>query len=230
LPAWIWFAVLVTGGLALWKLFALFPNALSSSMDQVYFWRLVLVLVVISAGVVSMRGARASEVLRNVAAWCAVIGVLTLGYTYRSELQDAGLRIRSELVPGYPVDTGSGTIALAASEDGGYHVVGTVNGVPVEFLVDTGASDIVLSPADASRAGLNVKALDYSRVFETAHGAGRGAAARVANLSVGPIVLSDVDVSVNQTAMRNSLLGMAFLKQMKSFTAESDRLILRWKN
>jgi len=226
---WLWLGLLGAGGLGLWKLSSLFPGALESSRDQEYFFRLLIVLVFVASGAVFTRSIRATELLRNIALWSGVIAVLVLGYSFRDELQAIGLRVRSELVPGYPVAIDANTLTLSAAEDGGFHVVGLVNGAPVEFLIDTGASDIVLNPADAARAGMDTKVLDYSRVFETAHGAGRGAPTRVASLSVGPIALSDVAVSVNETAMRNSLLGMAFLKRLESFEVRGNRLLLRWR-
>jgi aspartyl protease family protein len=225
----VWLALLAAGGFALWKLSALFPGALTSSLNQAYLVQLLAILVLVSSTVVFSRGMRVSEMLRNVALWSGVIAVLVLGYTYRSELQDVGLRVRSELVPGYPVATGSNSLALSAAEDGAYHVMGLVNGTRVEFIIDTGASDIVLSPADAARVGIDAKGLDFSHVFETAHGVGHGASARVESLSIGPIALSDVTVSVNQSGMSTSLLGMAFLKRLDSFEIRQNRLILRWR-
>jgi aspartyl protease family protein len=226
---WLWLGLLAGFGFLLWNLHALFPDAFASTLDDAYFFRMLAVLMVVSGAIVYAPAMRASEVFRNIALWTAIAGVLVLGYTFRSELEEIGLRVRSELVPGYPVSTAPDTIALSVAEDGGYHVMGLVDGTPVEFMVDTGASDIVLTPADAARIGLDPKLLDYSRGFETAHGIGRGASVRVASLAVGPIAFSDVDVSVNQTPMRNSLLGMAFLKRLDSFEVKGNRLLLRWR-
>jgi aspartyl protease family protein len=225
----LWLALLVAGGLGMWKLSVLFPAPADSGWDQAYLVRWIAILVFISGGAVFAREIRVSELLRNAALWSAVLAVLVLGYTYRVELQDIGLRVRSELVPGYPIATDPRTLILSAAEDGGYHVVGLVNGTPIEFLIDTGASDIVLSPADATRIGMDKKNLDFSHVFETAHGLGRGASSHVASLSIGPIALSDVAVSINQSEMRNSLLGMAFLNRLDSFEVERSRLVLRWR-
>jgi aspartyl protease family protein len=227
---WIWLGLLAAIGVSLLGLSSLFPGALGSSLDQAYFIQLLGFLVLVSTAVVYSRQIRVGEAIRNVVLWCAVIAVLVLGYVYRNELADAGSRIRSELIPAYAVNSGTHVISLAASEDGGYHIMGTVNGARVEFLVDTGASDIVLSPADAARAGIDVKTLDFSRQYETAHGVGNGASTHVKSLTAGPIMLSDIDVSVNQTGMRDSLLGMAFLRRLDAFSVERNRIVLRWKN
>lgn len=229
LRLWIWLVLLGGLAMALWNLSALFPGALSSSLDQVYFLRVVAVLVVVSSGVAVSGRLRFAEAMRNIALWCAILAMLGLGYTFRTELEDVGMRVLSELVPEYPVGRDARTVAVSAAEDGGFHIMGRANGFPVPFLVDTGASDIVLSPADAARIGIDPAKLDYSHVYETAHGLGRGAITRIARLEVGPLTLSDVDVAVNGTGMRESLLGMAFLRHLDSFSVEKGRLILRGK-
>jgi aspartyl protease family protein len=137
--------------------------------------------------------------------------------------------MRSALIPGYAVATEPGVLVLSESADGHFHVFGEVNGARVSFLIDTGASDIVLSPADARRAGIDIEALNFDRIYQTANGLGRGATATLDTLSIGPIALSDVRVSVNQAEMRQSLLGMTFLKRLAAFRIEGNRLYLHWR-
>jgi len=119
-------------------------------------------------------------------------------------------------------------MVLSESEGGSYFVYGTVNGTRVRFLIDTGASDIVLSPADAGRIGIDLDALKFDHHYETANGIGQGATYTVAQLSVGNIRFSDVPVSIDRTQMSSSLLGMTFLRRLKSFGFGERKLILRW--
>jgi aspartyl protease family protein len=119
-------------------------------------------------------------------------------------------------------------MTLTQSENGSYYVNGVVNGLPMHFLIDTGASDIVLSPDDARRIGIDVASLNYFHQFETAHGGGRGAPATVARLAVGSFVLNDVAVTVNQSPMSSSLLGLAFLDRLDSYEFRGRHLTLRW--
>jgi aspartyl protease family protein len=117
---------------------------------------------------------------------------------------------------------------VTESPGGSYLVYGKVNGTTVPFLIDTGASDIVLSPGDARRIGIDMDALSFDHVYETANGQGRGAPYQVASLQVGDIVFKDVSVSINDANMRTSLLGMSFLRRLKSFGFENHQLVLRW--
>jgi aspartyl protease family protein len=119
-------------------------------------------------------------------------------------------------------------MTIAASEDGSYYVDGTINGARAHFVIDTGATSIVLSPADAQRAGIDPATLDYSLPTETAHGTGFGASARVDRLVVGGIELDNVPVMVDKSPMSASLLGLAFLKRLDSFSVRDERLTLRW--
>ena len=160
--------------------------------------------------------------------WVAAGGVLIIGFSFQNELKELGLRLRSSLIPGYAVQTGPRELALSESEDGHFHVYGTINGTRVPFLVDTGASDIVLDPADAQRLGIDLGSLTFDRPFGSANGIGYGAKTVVGGLSVGPIAFTNVEVAINKTRMGSSLLGMAFLKRLKSYSVSGGKLVLRW--
>ena len=227
---YIWIAVVLAGALGLWKLSTLFPGALSSSWDQARFINLVGFFLILSASVIMGRRFRTRDTFRNIAIWCAVFAVLGIGYTFRGELAAIGDRVRGELIPSYAVATGPHAMTLTANEDGGFYVEGEVNGAPAHFMIDTGATEIVLSPADARHAGIDVAGLDYSRPSETANGAGWGAPAHLARLVVGNIELDDVPVTVNKAPMDSSLLGQAFLKRLESFEVRNGRLTLRWRS
>jgi aspartyl protease family protein len=222
--------LILAGGLALWEISRLFPEAISSDRDQVRLINLIGFLLLLSVGIVFGRRFTARDTFRNIALWCGVFAVLGLIFAYRDELQSVGNRIRSELVPGYPVATGAHEMTISASEDGGFFIEGEVNNAPAHFLIDTGATDIVLSPAAAERAGIDLAGLSYTSRFETAHGTGWGASTVLSRLVVGPIELHDVRVSINKSPMDSSLLGLAFLKQLESFEVRGGRLTLRWRS
>jgi clan AA aspartic protease (TIGR02281 family) len=117
---------------------------------------------------------------------------------------------------------------IEAGPGGHYVIEASVNGAPVTFLVDTGASDIVLTLDDARRIGLQPSALDYTQRFATANGEVRGAPVVLRELRIGQLRLFNVDASVNQAPLGISLLGMDFLEQLSSYEVERGRLILRW--
>jgi aspartyl protease family protein len=225
----IWLAALIGIALMIWKLDDLFPGRIDSDFDQAQLVKLVAILAVVSATVIFGRRIKFGLFVRYVLIWLGIATVPILGFTFQDEIKDVLLRVRSELIPGYPVTTDPTALVLYESPDGHFRVIGRVNGTPVTFLIDTGASGIVLSPSDAKRVGIDMNGLSFVRVYETANGLGRGAPFSLTSMSIGPIELSNVPASINQSDMRDSLLGMSFLKQMASFEIQGRKLTLRWR-
>jgi aspartyl protease family protein len=224
----IWLGLLVAVGLGVWWLSTLFPGQVDSDMDQAYLIRTIGILALVSGAVVFARRINVKETVRNIAIWIAITAVLIVVVSYRDELEDVAMRVRSELVPGYALESGEHEMVLTESEGGNFYIMGEANGVRVRFLIDTGASDTVLSPADAASLGIDVRALDFSKVYSTANGLGRGASYMLDELSVGPVAISPMPVSVNEAEMGSSLLGMTFLRRFRSFEIQGRRLILRY--
>jgi aspartyl protease family protein len=225
----IWIALVGAGAVGLWEMSRLFPDAITDSMDEAYFVRMLAVLVLVASGVVFSRRFSFRESARNIAIWMGIAAVLVLGYTYYPQLQDVADNARSELIPGYPVNISANEMVFSKDRNGDFLIIGSANTAQVKFLADTGASDIVLSPEDAQRAGIDTSKLSFDRTYETANGEGRGAAAMLDTLQIGDMKLFDVPVSINRAKMRTSLLGMAFLSRMKSFEFRDRKLTLRWR-
>jgi aspartyl protease family protein len=223
-------AIVLIVGAGVLVLLRLFPGRISTPTDWAFLFRGLALLVLVSSGLFSATRQTLKQTARNIAIWAAIAGVVVLGVTYQAEIGAVGQRVRSALVPSYAVSTATHQIALTQDIDGDFHVVGQVNGQPVTFLVDTGSSDMVLSPADAQRLGVDLKALDFNRAYETANGVGRGAPFNASSLTVGAIKLSNVPMSINQAPMATSLLGMSFLKRLDSFEVKGDQLILNWRS
>jgi aspartyl protease family protein len=101
-----------------------------------------------------------------------------------------------------------------------------VNGEPVRFVVDTGATQIVLSKSDARRVGLDVDDLVYLGRAYTANGEVRTAPVKLDTVSIGPIKDSNVRAVVNDGAMEGSLLGMEYLQRFSSVEIGGGKLIL----
>ncbi len=189
--------------------------------------RLFGVLALVSSGLARVRRVNLGATAKIVAGWAAIFLLAVTGYALRDDAGRVALKVRSALVPGYAVAESAHSLVVGRGEGDAFYVVGQVNGVPVRFMIDTGSTEIVLSPADAGRAGLHPTEAAFSRPTETANGIGYGAAATIDSLAVGPIRLTDVPVSINKAPMTTSLLGMPFLKRLDSFEVRGDQLFLR---
>src|SRR5262249_32343037 len=149
--------------LLFWALATRFPEVSLSDWDLAWAIRLAAVLALVSASLVFSRQFKAGEALRNIAIWAAVFAVLALGYTFQDAFAPIGARLTSAFAPGEPTADGARALVLTQAEDGAYYATGEVNGTRVRFAVDTGASDIVLSPQDARRVGIAVDTLSFDR-------------------------------------------------------------------
>jgi clan AA aspartic protease (TIGR02281 family) len=117
---------------------------------------------------------------------------------------------------------------IQAGAGGHFVVEAVVNGAPVTFLVDTGASHVVLTMEDAERVGFRPESLRFTERFASANGEVRAAPVVLRELRVGQFSVFDMPASVNEAPLRVSLLGMSFLRRLHGYGVEDGRLILRW--
>lgn len=164
--------------------------------------------------------------LRNAAGLVGLFLVLIGVYTFRYDAAWVAGRIMRELNPAGATTEADGTIALVLSDDGHYHARAMVNGVTINFMIDTGASGIVLAPYDAQRVGFNVAALNFSEETETANGIGRAAIIRLEELRIEHLAMRDLPARVNAAHMDDSLLGMEFLRRLNGWRVERGVLLL----
>jgi aspartyl protease family protein len=185
---------------------------------------------VLAAGLLAS-GQRFGQMARQAGIWLAVLIVLVIGYEYRFELQESVARVSSGLMPGAAITQTSenGDLSVTIQRRGRhFETTGTVNGSPQEFLVDTGASTIVLTEANARKAGIDPETLDYRIPVATANG--RTMAARISGIeiAIGGIVRPNMIALVAKDGQLSSnLLGMNFLDTLHSFEVQRDRMVLR---
>lgn len=131
-----------------------------------------------------------------------------------------------------PVEvTPSATMAQPAqvpkAADGHYWAEASVNGQRVKFLVDTGATAVALSPADALRLGFETSDLSFNYKVQTASGEARAAKVSLDTVSVAGARVDDVEAFVIEKGLETSLLGMTYLGRLDRFEATKTALILR---
>ncbi|MBC7178631.1 MAG: TIGR02281 family clan AA aspartic protease [Roseovarius sp.] len=133
--------------------------------------------------------------------------------------------IRQTVRPMQSVVSGD-RIELPRAPDGHYYLTAEVSGVLVRFVVDTGASQIVLSQSDAERIGIDTGALAYLGRAYTANGEVRTAPVRLESMTVGPVRHENLRAVVNEGDMGQSLLGMDYLQRFSSIEITGGRLVL----
>lgn len=120
--------------------------------------------------------------------------------------------------------SGGSRIVLSADSRGHFMTPGTINGRTVTFMLDTGATSIALSAADAQRIGL-----DFSKgrpvQIGTANGMTQGYRLRLQSVRVGDVEVYDIDAVVSQEPMPYVLLGNSFINRF-SMRRDADQMVL----
>lgn len=159
-----------------------------------------------------------SNGFRNALIWALIF----LGVTGVVSNWDA---ISRDFVPQQATMTDT-RIEVVKGRDNHFRLTLEINGVDVDFLVDTGASQVVLTQADAARIGFDPDALPYIQTAFTANGEVATSPVRLDTVRLGDITDTRVRASVNSGEMSSSLLGMSYLGRFDSIEIRQDRLIL----
>lgn len=174
--------------------------------------------VVAGYALLSMRGTL-GQGLRQAGLWLLLFLGVIAGYGLWSDIQGT-------VMPRQAVFAEAGRIEVPRAPDGHYYLTVAVNGAPVRFVVDTGATDLVLSRRDAERAGIDVAALAFAGSATTANGVVPTARIWLDTVAIGPLRDTRVAATVNGGEMQGSLLGMAYLERFAEVTFGGGRMVL----
>jgi aspartyl protease family protein len=179
---------------------------------------LAIILVALGGWALVEFRQRMGQALRMAMAWALIFLGVAAGYGLWTDIRNVALP--RQLV----TETGAIEVPLAA--DGHYYLTLEINGTTVPFMVDTGASGMVLSLADAERLGLDPDSLEFRGQAQTANGVVRTAMVTLPVVELGPFRTEGFRAFVNGGEMEGSLLGMDYLRLFRMEFADS-RLILR---
>jgi aspartyl protease family protein len=179
---------------------------------------LAIILVALGGWVLVEFRQRMGQALRMALAWGLIFVGIVAGYGLWSD-------IRQDILPMQEVAQ-DGAVEVPRAADGHYYLTLTINGTPVPFMVDTGASGMVLAGADAERLGLVPESLNFLGEAQTANGVVRTARVTLPTVELGPFRNEDFRAFVTEGDLEQSLLGMDYLGQFRMEFA-GDRLILR---
>ena len=120
------------------------------------------------------------------------------------------------------------TLAVAADYRGHYIVHPTVENYRVKMMVDTGASIVALTAADARALGIRRDASTRRMTLGTANGAVTGFQTTLREIRLGDIVVRNVEaVVLPEGALSISLLGNSFLGKLQGYEVQTGRMVLR---
>jgi len=183
----------------------------------------LLMAIMLVAGSLIVRRERFAKLATMALAWVAIFGAGFILFTFRDDLGYVAQRLKTEAT-GDPLVVGK-EVRIPMAIDGHFWVQGSLNGLPVKFLVDSGATMTTVGRDTAAKAGIAVSQ-DRNQIVRTGNGMLRVASGRAESLSVGPIERSDVGLHVAENDDLN-VLGMNYLSTLQRWGVEGRWLILQ---
>jgi aspartyl protease family protein len=221
-------------GLAIWLVVdgTWFAPTDPEARDLAGLGSLLLIILFVGAALLGRR-LRTGEVVRGVFGWAVVFLLVASAYSYRGELASVGGRLLSAFAPGVPIagrlvgDSEAASVVVIRGRSGQFAVRARIDGVPLTMLVDTGASFVTLTLADAAGVGIDVAGLGFTIPIRTANGVIRAAPVTIDRLLVGTIERQRVSALVAPPdSLTESLLGMSFLETLGGYSISGDQLRL----
>ena len=182
----------------------------------------------VATAIPSLFRGRFSAGLAALAVWGLSLFAILAGYAYRTELATVADRVMGVLIPGTVVATGPHQVTVFRRPDGQFVLDVGVGASRLAFVLDTGASSVVLRAEDAAKLRSPLRRRVYDGEVSTANGHTLAAETTLPAMAIGPIMEAGVPALVARPgALHENLLGMSFLNRLESFTVTRDRLVMQ---
>jgi aspartyl protease family protein len=177
----------------------------------------LILIVLLSSYLIAMRN-NLTKLFKSASVWVIIFSCFIAGYGVWQDL--------SKEQPVFYTNNGN-DIIINMRQDGHFHATVFVNNVEIEFLIDTGATHIVLSKEDAKKLDYDLSKLIFWGKSNTANGIVETAPVRLQSIKLGQFLDTNVLAYINQGMMKQSLLGMSFLNNFSSVEFRKETLTLR---
>lgn len=179
---------------------------------------LAMLLAALSGWIFAEFRGRMGQALRMALAWGFIVIGLMAGYGLWKD-------IRRDITPEQTIV--ANRIDVPRAEDGHFYITLTVDGIPLRFMADTGASNVVLRQKDAEILGIDTAKLAYLGTASTANGLTKTAQVSLENVRLGPVFDARLSASVNEGDLDISLLGMDYLQRFKIEMSDNLMVLTR---
>ncbi|MEP3224553.1 MAG: TIGR02281 family clan AA aspartic protease [Parasphingorhabdus sp.] len=166
------------------------------------------------------------EIVRSVLGWVAIFAIFIVIFSYQRELAGVWHRVTGELTGANDQVVSGSTLRIRQSADGHYWADAEVNGMPVRFLIDSGATTTALSLSTAQAADVEINEGGFPTYLNTANGTVEAQRGRISSLKVGPMIAKDLSIVVSEAFGDSNVIGMNFLSEMKSWRVEGQEMVL----
>jgi len=177
----------------------------------------IILIVLLSSYLIAMRN-NLTKLIKSAAVWVIIFAFFIAGYGVWQDLSNEQTILYSN---------SGNDIIINMKQDGHFHATVLVNNVEIEFLIDTGATHIVLSKEDAKKLDYDLSKLIFWGKSNTANGIVETAPIRLKSIQLDQFSDTNVLAYINQGSMKQSLLGMSFLNNFSSVEFRNEILTLR---
>jgi len=186
----------------------------------------ILILIILLIMGFSRKELPMKKIFEFTGLWIVFALVALILYSYRFEIIEIKDRVLSDLFPSKAINKNHKQLVLNISQDGHYYLNVKIKNYEVKFMVDTGASDVVIDEKIALKLGYNLQNIKYDKIFQTANGQSAGASIYFDQVDVSGVKFYNVQASITNADLVIPLLGMSFLQKFYKYEFYRDKLIL----
>lgn len=203
-------------------------NSLSSNDWSNFIYLLILVIVLIISYKSQQDNYNLSikKIIKYIVIWCGFALIALILYGYRYELNEVKNRLYITLFPSKAIVRNHEQLEISIAQDNHFYLIVKINNKPVKFMIDTGASEVVIDKKLAQELGFDLNNLYFDKVFRTANGEVYGSSIYFNEIEVSSLKFYNVSASITNSDLAVPLLGMSFLKRFYKYEFYQGKLIL----
>jgi aspartyl protease family protein len=198
---------------------------MNSGDQALNFIYLLGCLILVGSGLM-VRRLPLGQSVKVMLAWLLIFAAAFIAFTLKDDFFALGRRVMAEMRGDNVVETSGAEIRIRRAEDGHFWVNGELNGQPVRFLVDSGATVTTISGDTAARVGIE-RSGGFGVVVDTANGSAMVDRGQAARIGIGPIQRSDLAIHIARGGDGTDVIGMNFLSTLSAWGVEGSTLRLK---
>ena len=193
--------------------------------DQAVTFLYLLGMLALIGSAYAVRRVPIGQGVKMAAAWLLIFGAVFVGFTLKDDFAALGRRVLGEAGGGGQVVQQGRALRIRQSGDGHFWAEAQLNGEPVRFLIDSGATTTSINGRTARRAGIEPRR-GLPVLVQTANGTIEVQRGRAERLELGTIRREDLAVHISDGFGETNVLGMNFLSSLSGWSVRGGWLIL----
>ena len=188
-------------------------------------WGVVCILLLLSS--LAARRLPLGYVAKAALAWIAIFAALFAIFSFRFEFKAVWERVKADISGTAGQSVRGEEITIRRQDDGHYWLQLDVNGKPVRFMIDSGATTTAVNANTARETGIEVDTTGYPVFLNTANGRVTAQRGVILSLKIGSQEIGQHNVVVSESFGDTNVLGMNFLDSMQSWKVEGNVMTLK---